>query len=285
MTTSSQKTPFAKMHGLGNDFIIFDARSHAGLSQLLDAKTLQYLADRRTGIGFDQAIVIESARQKDHDVVIRFFNSDGSESGACGNGTRCVADLLMHQGGQLALRMAVGPRILHAIRTEDGMISVDMGIPSFDWQAIPLSHAVDTLSVPLALGDLRAGSVVNVGNPHLVFFVDDCTAIPLETLGPLLEHDKLFPERTNVEAAHIVTRSKIRLRVWERGAGLTQACGSGACATLVAAVRRNLSDRRAEIVLDGGSLWIEWRESDQHMIMTGPSVLVYHGVIDLTRHG
>jgi len=274
---------FQKMHGLGNDFIIMDARPlpHARLD--LSERSLCALSNRRTGIGFDQAIVIEPPRTADSDVVIRFFNADGSESGACGNGTRCVADFLMQQMGKTTLNMAVGKRILVAHRTDTGMIAVDMGVPHFDWQQIPLAHAVDTAHIPLAVGQLKDGIAVNVGNPHLVFFVSDCAAVPLDRLGPVLEHDRLCPLRTNVEAAQIIDRQTIRLRVWERGAGLTQACGSGACATLVAAARRDLTDRKAEIVLDGGSLWIEWRD-DNHIVMSGPSVLVYEGRIDLAQY-
>lgn len=275
---------FQKMHGLGNDFIIIDARPlpHGRLD--LSERSLCALSNRRTGIGFDQAIVIEPPRTADSDVVIRFFNADGSESGACGNGTRCVADFLMQQMGKTTLNMAVGKRILVAHRTDTGMIAVDMGVPHFDWQQIPIAHAIDTDHMPLAIGQLKDGIAVNVGNPHLVFFVPDCAAVPLDRLGPLLEHDRLFPLRTNVEAAQIIDRQTIRLRVWERGAGLTQACGSGACATLVAAARRDLTDRKAEIVLDGGSLWIEWRD-DNHIVMSGPSVLVYEGRIDLAQYG
>ena len=276
--------PFQKMHGLGNDFIILDARPVKGGLIDLSPASLRALSDRRTGIGFDQAIVIQPPTDPKTDATIRFFNADGTESGACGNGSRCVADLLMLENGRDQIVMAIGQRQLHARRTADGLISVDMGIPHFDWQQIPLAEAVDPRQIPLSVGLLRHGFCVNVGNPHLVFFVADCAAVPLEALGPLLEHDRLFPERTNVEAAHIIDRQTIRLRVWERGAGLTLACGTGACATLVAAVERGLSERRAEIRLDGGSLWIEWRE-DNHIIMSGPSILVYHGQFDLSCYG
>ena len=272
------------MHGLGNDFIILDARPLPGHRLDLSAATLCNLADRRTGIGFDQAIVILPATAAQTDATIRFFNADGSESGACGNGSRCVADLLMQETGKTQIKMAIGERVLEASRTDDGLIAVDMGVPHFGWQQIPLAEAVDTRQIPLSVGLLRQGLAVNVGNPHLVFFVADCAAVPLETLGPLLEHDRLFPQRTNVEAAQIIDSQTIRLRVWERGVGLTRACGTGACATLVAAVERGLTERRAEIRLDGGSLWVEWRD-DGHIIMSGPSTLVFHGQIDLSRHG
>lgn len=267
---------FIKMHGLGNDFVVLDARQGA---LGIDARRARAIADRRTGVGCDQLLVIEPAKNGAADAFMRIFNPDGGEAQACGNGTRCVASLLMAETGKADSRIETVAGVLDARAGPDGAVSVDMGPVNLDWKTIPLARQMDTLKLDFAMGPLREPVAVNVGNPHAVFFVDDAEAAPLADLGPKIEHDALFPERVNVEAATVRADGTIRLRVWERGAGLTPACGSGACATLVAANRRGLAGRRAKVVLDGGGLDIEWR-ADNHVIMTGPVATVFAGELD-----
>jgi diaminopimelate epimerase len=267
--------PFRKMHGLGNDFVVIDGRE-APIPLTVDA--VRAIADRRTGVGFDELMLIEPARSPGTDAFLRIYNADGSQSGACGNGTRCVAALVMSETGRREAVIETIAGKLQAEAQRNGMISVDMGQAKLEWDDIPLSRPQDTLHLDLSLGPLSAPVAVNIGNPHAVFFVPDAEAVPLGELGARLEHDPLFPERANIEVAQILGPARIRMRVWERGAGVTRACGSGACATLVAAVRRGLSERKAELVLDGGSLWIEWRE-DGHVIMTGPVATSFSGVL------
>lgn len=266
--------PFRKMHGLGNDFIVFDGRRQPLGVTPAEACAL---ADRHTGIGADTIVVIEPARSGDADVYARFINADGGDISTCGNASRCVAALLFAESGRDAVRIATAAGILEAWK--DGVnVAVDMGRPRLDWAEIPVSHAVDTLHLPLT-GPLADPVGVNMGNPHAVFFVDDADAVDIATLGRPVEHDPLFPERVNVEVATVQSPSRIRMRVWERGVGITQACGSGACATLVAAVRRGLTGRKATLALDGGDLTIEWRDDD-HVIMTGPAATAFTGEID-----
>lgn len=262
------RVPFHKMHGAGNDFIIVDER-HGALP--LTPARIAALADRHRGIGCDQFITIGPADGAD--AALRFFNADGSESGACGNGTRCAAALL--PGGSLTLRTAGG--LLTAKRRPGGLFTVDMGQPRTAWHDIPLSVAADTLHLPLP-GEPAA---VSMGNPHVTYFDQDLDSIA--TAGPLIEHNKLFPDRVNVGFAQILAPDRIRLRVWERGAGLTLACGSGACATLVNAARRGLSGRHAAIQVDGGELLITWRDDD-HVEMTGPVAIAFTGQFDLDDH-
>ena len=268
--------PFTKMHGLGNDFVVLDLR---GGLPVPDADAARNIADRRRGIGCDQLILIEPADMAGADARLRFLNADGSESGACGNGTRCVASQLLKETGadRLVLQTLAGR--LEAVPAAGGQYTVDMGAPNLDWQAIPLAEQSDTLHLPIALGPLEDAVAVNMGNPHCVFFVDDAEDIELATFGPQIEHHPLFPERTNVEVATVVDRGRIRLRVWERGAGITLACGSGACATAVAAVRRGLTDRKVELIMDGGSLSAEWR-TDDHVLLTGPVATSFTGVME-----
>ncbi len=271
--------PFQKMHGLGNDFVVIDARDRAVPLSLAQR---QWIADRRRGIGCDQLIVLEPPRDRLADVFMRIHNPDGGEAGACGNATRCIAAKVMAEKGT---RHAIVQTISGLLDTEavDGnRISVDMGAVQLDWREIPLGEACDTLHLPLALGPLVDPVGVNVGNPHAVFFVPNAEAIDLTSLGPVLERHKLFPERANIEVAQIVGPDRIRMRVWERGAGITQACGSGACATLVAAARRKLTGRSATIVLDGGELLIEWL-ADNHVRMTGAWAESFRGEIELDR--
>jgi len=270
------KIPFLKMHGLGNDFVVLDGRRTA---TAVDAATARVLADRRTGIGCDQVILLEPPRHADAQVLMRILNPDGSEAEACGNATRCVADLLRREIGNPRVRIETIAGLLEAEALPDGRIAVDMGPARTSWREIPLGRAMDTGRVELSLGPLAAPVCTNIGNPHATFFVDDAEAIDLAALGPVLEHHPLFPQRANIGVAAVRDHKNIRLRMWERGAGITRACGSGACAALVAAHRRGLAERQAAVVLDGGVLDIAWRE-DGHVVMTGPVALSFEGVID-----
>lgn len=260
---------FTKMHGLGNDFVLFDARQ---TPLALTADQVRALADRHTGIGCDQLIVIGASEAAD--ASMRIWNADGSEVAACGNATRCVAALL---GGDVRLETKAG--LLHATRAAQG-ISVDMGQPHFAWQKIPLSFAMDTLHMSASWEDLPAPVAVNVGNPHVIFFVEDLGAIDIDHLGPRIEQDPLFPERVNVNFAQVLDRHHIKLIVWERGAGRTRACGTGACATAVAAMRRQLVERDVRVDLPGGPLMIQW-DAHNHIHMTGPATLSFSGEIAL----
>ena len=272
---------FLKMHGCGNDFVVFDERPGAlGLTPSRAAA----IADRRTGVGCDQFIVIEPPPPGSNaDAFMRIRNPDGSEAGACGNATRCVAHLLGAETGRRDLVIQTISGTLPATILADGRVTVDMGPVRLEWQDIPLAHAMDTLRLDLREGPVSNPAAASMGNPHATFFVPDVDTLAVETLGPILEHAALFPERANIGFATILSPDRIRLRVWERGAGLTRACGSGACATLVNAARRNLTGRRATIVADGGLLEIEWRE-DGHVLMTGPVATAFHGTIDLTGY-
>ena len=268
--------PFIKMHGLGNDFVIFDGRKSPFKP---DRQALIALADRRTGIGYDQLAIILAPRSAGADVFLDMYNSDGSELRACGNVTRCIASLLFAELRRSTAVIETVTGLLPVHLESEDMIGVDFGPPRLGWREIPLARNVDTLHVPLAAGDLLDPVCVNMGSPHAVFFVDDVDTVPLTAVGPTLENDALFPDRCNIEIAHIIRPDLIRMRVWERGAGLTRACGSGACATLVASVLRQLSDRRATIAMDGGSVVVDWRDDD-HVILIGPTSLVYRGELD-----
>jgi diaminopimelate epimerase len=270
------KVPFFKMHGLGNDFVVLDFRRSP---MPLGAGAARVLADRRTGIGCDQLILLEPPRHSAAQVLMRIRNADGSEAEACGNATRCVADLLHRETREPRVRIETVAGLLEATALADGSFAVDMGPARTAWHEIPLSRAMDTDRVDLTSGPLTEAVCTNIGNPHATFFVDDVDTVDLEGLGPALEHDPFFPERANIGIAEIAGRRSIRLRVWERGAGITRACGTGACAALVAAHRRGLTERRAAVELDGGILDIAWRE-DGHVIMTGPATLSFEGVFD-----
>ena len=267
--------PFRKMHGLGNDFVVLDARARR-LS--LSESQVQAIADRRTGVGFDQLLIIEPA-QKDGDVFMTVRNADGGVVSSCGNGARCVADLVMADTGKdaVVLETLAGP--VSASHGEDGQVAVDIGPAKLDWQDIPLAMEENTGHLDIVVGSLSNPVAVSMGNPHVVFFVRDVEAVDLARLGPMIETHALFPNRTNVEVVEVLDRSHMRMRVWERGVGITQACGTGACAVGVAGVRRNLTDRTVTVTLDGGDLHIVWRE-DGHVIMTGPVSYSYDGVID-----
>ena len=262
----TMRVDFIKMHGLGNDFVVLDARAHA-LPEIT-AKAACAIADRHTGVGCDQLILLEPSDTADF--RMRIFNHDGSEVGACGNATRAVA--LLH-GSEARIETAGGTLVASP---SDGGASVDMGVPRFDWDAIPLAYPMDTLAMPVGWEMLTDPGAVNVGNPHVISVVDDCDAVPLDRLGPEIENDPLFPERVNVNVATVESRNRIRLRVWERGAGLTRACGTGACATAVAAIRRGLVDHEVTVTLPGGALVIGWTPGGS-MHMTGPATEAFRG--------
>jgi diaminopimelate epimerase len=268
--------PFKKMHGLGNDFVILDTRTN-GLT--LSVEQRRAIADRRRGVGCDQLIVLEAAQTPDADLFMRIYNPDGSEAGACGNAARCVARILFAETGRSRGVLQTISGLLPVQAQTDGMIEVDFGLPRLDWHEIPLARACDTLHVPLTVEGLSDPCCVNMGNPHAVFFVADVDKIDLPRLGARLESDPMFPERCNIEIAQILSPTQIRMRVFERGAGITQACGSGACATLVAAVRRGLVERCAMIVMDGGDLTITWRAEDDHVLMRGATSLSFEGML------
>ena len=271
---------FRKMHGLGNDFVVLDARAEP---LDLPEDRIRLIGDRRRGIGFDQLLVLEPSPAGD-DVFMRIYNPDGSEAGACGNGTRCVADLVMEEGGRDSLTLETLRGTLKATRA-DGIVSIDMGAAMLDWNDVPLAEAIDTIRLPIEEGPLREPVAVGMGNPHCVFFVEDAEAVDLESLGPIIEHHPLYPERTNVEVASLLPDGRIRLRVWERGAGITLACGSGTCATAVAAHLRGLVDAETapvRMAVDGGEMTIQWNAStDGHVIMSGPVATSFIGEIAL----
>ncbi len=263
-----QGLPFMKMHGAGNDFVVIDSR---GLSPVTTPALARALGDRHRGVGFDQLAEIRNAEGVDF--ALDFWNADGTRAAACGNATRCVSDLVMRQTGKTAVTMITARGGLAASRLPDGRVSVNMGQPLLDWSDIPLVRAMDTLHLPLPGDPVGVG----MGNPHCVFFVPDAEAAAVEADGKEAETDPLFPERTNVEYASLTAPDRLRMRVWERGTGITLACGSGACATAVAAHRRGLTGRRVTIDVDGGTLEIDWR--DDGVWMTGPVAYVFDGIL------
>ena len=275
--------PFLKMNGLGNDFVVVGAGAPAvGAAFAPDAAAARAIADRASGIGCDQLIGIEPSRRAD--AFMRIWNADGGEVEACGNATRCVGWLLMQASGADEAVIETKAGLLRARRAGDMAVTVDMGPPRLHWSEIPLAEEMDTARVELQVGPIDAPHLhtpgcVSMGNPHVVFFVDDAEAAPVASVGPLIEHHPLFPEGVNVGFAEVKARDRIRFRVWERGAGITRACGTGACAALVAAARRGLADRKATLEMDGGDLVIEWRESDGHVLMTGPVEVEFSGVL------
>lgn len=260
------RVPFVKMHGLGNDFVIIDERRDR-LPQL-GQRTRAALADRHGGIGCDQLILLQPSDRAD--LRMRIFNPDGREAGACGNATRAVGLL---EAKPLTIETAGG---LVTARPEGAGIEVDMGIPAFAWQAIPLAYSMDTAALPVGWDGLREPAAVNVGNPHVVFFVEDADAVPLHELGPQIEQDPLFPERVNVNVAQVTGPCSMKLRVWERGAGLTRACGTGACASAVAALRRKLVTSPVTVTMPGGYLLIAW-DGLGSITMTGPATESFRG--------
>ncbi|KAB2849761.1 MAG: diaminopimelate epimerase [Hyphomicrobiaceae bacterium] len=263
--------PFLKMNGLGNEIVVIDGRS--GGLKMTEEAARRIAADQRTR--FDQMMVLLPPRTRDTDASIDIYNTDGSKAEACGNGMRCVADYLVADTGKKSFLLETAAGVLAAAAVGGGLYSVDMGKPRFGWQEIPLSEQFhDTRRIELQVGPidnpvLHSPSVVNVGNPHCVFWVDDVEAHDLGRIGPILEHHPLFPERANISLAQIVSRTHIKVRTWERGAGLTRACGSAACAAAVAAARLRLTERKVRVSLPGGDLEIEWC-ADDHILMTGP---------------
>lgn len=269
----AMRVPFVKMHGLGNDFVVLDARTE--VLPEMNSGAARALADRREGIGCDQLIVLEPSDTLEF--RMRIFNSDGSEVEACGNAARAVA---MLHGKTATIETGGGPITLEPA---SGGASVNMGVPRFDWEAIPLAYAMDTANMPVGwpteTGSIETPMAVNVGNPHVVFFVEETEQVDLAALGPLIERDPLFPNGVNVNIASVIGKDHLRLNVWERGAGLTRACGTGACATAVAAMKRGLTGRCATVTLPGGDLTIEWRDDDS-ILMTGPATEAYRGTFE-----
>ncbi len=266
---------FIKMHGLGNDFVVLDGRS-APID--LPAEAWRRISDRRLGVGCDQFLILEPPANGRAEVFLRIRNADGGEAEACGNGTRCVARLVMAETGRDAVAIETVAGLLEASATEDDRVAVDMGPARTAWAEIPLAEPRDSLHLGLALGPLHDPVATNLGNPHATFFVEDAEAVDLRALGPQLERDPLFPERANIGIAQVLGPKRLRFRVWERGVGITRACGSGACAAVVAAARRGLTGRQATVVLDGGELEIDWRE-DNRVLMTGPTTTAFSGTL------
>jgi diaminopimelate epimerase len=271
-----------KMNGLGNDFAVLDARPNALALSIVQARAI---ADRENGVGCDQVIAIEPS-PAGADAFMRIWNHDGGEVEACGNAMRCVATILAEELGRPQVSIQTPADMLSAVVNSDGTVTVDMGVPKLRWDQIPLSEEFhDTRIIELQVGPiddpvLHTPSVVNVGNPHCIFWVDDLDAHDLSRIGPVLEHHPLFPQRANISLAKVTSSDAITVKVWERGVGLTRACGTAACAVAVAAVRKKLTDRKVTITLPGGPLHLEWRESDDHILMTGPSELEYEGTLD-----
>ena len=259
--------PFMKMHGLGNDFVIVDAREQAAA---ITPALARGIGHRQFGVGFDQLAVIERGEADAHLV---FYNADGSTSAACGNATRCIARFLMQETGKDALTLTTERGTLLARDAGDGLTSVNMGQPQLDWHEIPLAEAMDTLELPIE----GIPTATGMGNPHCTFFVENAEAIPLAEFGARYEYHPLYPERTNVQVAQVIGPDHIRMRVWERGVGITLASGSSSCATAVAAARRGLTGRKVQIDLDGGTIWIDWREDG--VWMTGPTAHVFSGTL------
>lgn len=265
-TANPTGLPFMKMHGLGNDFVVIDDRAGA---QAPSPRLVAAIADRHMGVGFDQLAVISPSDRAD--AHLTFYNADGSLSAACGNATRCIARHLMDQTGAKALVLETERGLLPCEDAGDGLTRVNMGAPLLEWRDIPLAHAMDTLELPID----GAPTATGMGNPHCTFFVEEAEAVDLASFGPAHEHHPLFPERTNVQVASVIAPDTIRMRVWERGAGVTLASGSSSCATAVAAARRGLTGRRVKIVLDGGILEIDWRADG--VWMTGATMHVFTG--------
>ncbi|NIJ41281.1 diaminopimelate epimerase [Parvibaculum indicum] len=274
--------PFRKMNGLGNDFVVLDLRAHP---LALTEELVRRIADRENGVGCDQFITIEPAREGG-DAFMGIRNNDGGTVEACGNAARCIGQILLDETDKDSVTIETLGGDTVAMHGPDGTITVDMGEPRLNWDEIPLSEEFrDTRAIELEVGPLgdpimHSPAVVNVGNPHAIFFVDDVDAIDLGRIGPMLEHHPLFPERVNISVAQVLSPTHIRIRTWERGAGLTKACGTAACASAVAAIRRRKTERIMTVSLPGGDLTLEWREADNHIYMTGPATLDYESELD-----
>lgn len=270
-----EQIPFIKMHGLGNDFVIIDGRSRL---PDLSVAALRAVADRHRGVGYDQLIVMEPT-ENEADIFMRIYNSDGSEAEACGNATRCVAHLLMEEANKNAVTIETRAGFLAGTTEDRQHIVIDMGLPKLGWQDIPLSREEDTMHINLTVGPLSDPVGVSMGNPHAVFFVDDAEAVDLEKWGPIAETDPLFPKKANISVASKMKNGDIRLRVWERGVGITLACGSAACATMVAAHNRGLAGKAATLHLNGGALDMEIGNNG-HVYMGGPIATSYRGILE-----
>jgi len=276
------KTPFLKMHGTGNDFVVLDGRKQA---VALNKDAIVKICDRHFGIGCDTLVVLEASSKAD--VAVKFYNGDGSLSSTCGNASRCVADLVMSESGAATANIETIAGLLNATKNDDGAITVNMGSPKWDWRDVPLSESRNTLHLGLEEGLLADPVAVSMGNPHAVFFVRDLTHIKMAEWGAKLEQNALFPERANISAVQVISPTHLKMLVWERGVGLTMACGSGACAALVAAVRRGLAERKATLELPGGNLTVDWQAdatnaTNGHVFMSGSVAYVFEGVIDLS---
>src|SRR5579875_974072 len=282
LTHSRTRQPFIKMNGLGNDFAVVQADAFEPTADQVRA-----WANRESGIGFDQLVSISrpsNTSDRNGEPLVRFWNSDGEEIGACGNGSRCVGWPLMEASGQHHAAFHTKERPIGATRAGERLVTVDMGVPGLRWDQIPLAEEMDTRGIELQVGPIdnphmHTPGAVSMGNPHVVFFVDDAEAAPVKGVGPMIENHPLFPEGVNVGFCEVKGRDLIRLKVWERGAGLTQACGTGACAAVVAAARRGLTARLVRVAMDGGELQIDWREADDHVLMTGPVEIDFTGVL------
>lgn len=266
--------PFTKMHGLGNDFVIIDSREQP-IS--ITPEAIKKIADRHYGVGCDQLVILSHSQRAD--CRVHFYNADGSESGACGNASRCIAALMMYETGRSVATIATNAGMLNCDLSEDGWITVNLGKARTGWQAIPLASESDTLHVDIAEGPLNDATCVNVGNPHATFFVDDVDAVDLATYGAALEKHSMFPENANIEIVQVVSRDHIRARVWERGAGETLACGTGACAAAIAAIRRELCDRTVLVNLPGGDLEVTLH-TNMDVALSGPVDVSFAGVMD-----
>jgi len=274
--------PFVKMNGIGNEIVVVDMRAGAEMILAEEARA----AARPEGAPYDQLMALYPPRTPGTDAFIRIYNNDGSEAGACGNGMRCVADMMSRENGKADLTFETAAGILNCWKGSDDLFTVDMGPPRFKWNEIPLAEEFrDTRAIELQIGPidkpvLHSPSVVSMGNPHAIFWVDDVNGYDLARLGPLLENHPIFPERANITLAQIVARDLIEIRTWERGAGLTKACGSAACAAAVAAARLRRTERKVKVLLPGGALMIEWRQKDDHVLMNGPVEFEYKGRFD-----
>ncbi len=266
MDTRATLISFMKMHGLGNDFVVIDSR---GRDSVMTQELACAMGDRHRGVGYDQLAEITDAPSADFHLT--FWNSDGSQAGACGNATRCIARYVLDETGKSKLHITTARGDLYAVDAGGGDTSVNMGQPLLDWADVPLAEAMDTLELPIE----GVPTATGMGNPHCTFFVDDAEAVELEPFGARYEHHPLFPERTNVQVASVIGPDHIRMRVWERGVGVTQASGSSSCATAVAAARRGLTGRKVRIDLDGGTLVVDWR--DDGVWMTGQTAHVFDG--------
>ncbi len=278
------KTPFLKMHGTGNDFVLLDARAR---DVALDAAAVKRLCDRHFGIGCDQLLVLKKSDAAE--AFMQIFNADGSEISTCGNATRCVADFLMNESGKADASIETKAGVRTGTRSDDGDVAVNMGVPRVSWQEIPLSESRNTLHLGLEVGLLADPVAVNMGNPHAVFFVHDLAHIKMAEWGAALEHNPLFPERANISAVQVVSPTHLKMLVWERGTGITLACGSAACAAVVAGVRRELCERECTVELPGGRLAVTWQRgvgnASGEVLMRGPVAYVFSGEIGFLAAG